>query len=116
MKKYLTPRQGHFSITVLIVVLATALALGGCGNNDTEKTDEAAATGGLSYTGKIGGGPTGGTFNTFANAMSIYVPKNVEGVQLSTIGSGGSVENVKRVSSGESFLLLLRTRPMPSAV
>ncbi len=51
---------------------------------------------------KIGGGPTGGTFNTFTNAMSIYLPKAVDGLQASSVGSGGSVENVKRVSSGES--------------
>ncbi|MFH2054102.1 MAG: TAXI family TRAP transporter solute-binding subunit [bacterium] len=54
------------------------------------------------FKGKVGGGPTGGTFNTFANAMAVYVPKNLENVKLSAIGSGGSVENLKRVSSGES--------------
>ena len=27
------------------------------------------------YSVKIGGGPTGGTFNTFANGMAVYVPK-----------------------------------------
>lgn len=54
------------------------------------------------YKGKIGGGPTGGTFNTFSNAMSIFVPKQLPEVKLSAVGSGGSVENVKRVSSGES--------------
>lgn len=51
---------------------------------------------------KIGGGPTGGTFNTFTNAMAIYLPKVIDGLQASSVGSGGSVENVKRVSSGES--------------
>jgi len=54
------------------------------------------------FKGKVGGGPTGGTFNTFTNAMAVYVPKQLENVKLSAIGSGGSVENVKRVSSGES--------------
>ena len=60
------------------------------------------AIGAEKFKGKIGGGPTGGTFNTFANAMSVYVPKQLDGVKLSAVGSGGSVENVKRVSSGES--------------
>lgn len=88
---------------MLLIVLAVSLplALAGCGNKET-KEDAPAKTETAGFTGKIGGGPTGGTFNTFANAMSIYVPKNVEGVQLSAVGSGGSVENVKRVSSGES--------------
>ena len=54
------------------------------------------------FKAKVGGGPTGGTFNTFANAMAVYVPKHLEDVKVSAVGSGGSVENVKRVSSGES--------------
>jgi TRAP transporter TAXI family solute receptor len=54
------------------------------------------------FKAKVGGGPTGGTFNTFANAMAVYVPKHMPDVRLSAVGSGGSVENVKRVSSGES--------------
>jgi hypothetical protein len=51
---------------------------------------------------KIGGGPTGGTFNTFSNAMAVYVPKVNPTMQASSVGSGGSVENVKRVSNGET--------------
>jgi TRAP transporter TAXI family solute receptor len=54
------------------------------------------------YSVKIGGGPTGGTFNTFSNAMAVYVPKVNPSIQASSVGSGGSVENVKRVSKGES--------------
>lgn len=54
------------------------------------------------FKAKVGGGPTGGTFNTFANAMAVYVPKNMENIKVSAVGSGGSVENVKRVSKGES--------------
>jgi TRAP transporter TAXI family solute receptor len=54
------------------------------------------------FKAKVGGGPTGGTFNTFTNAMAVYVPKQLDNVKMSAIGSGGSVENVKRVSSGES--------------
>lgn len=54
------------------------------------------------YSIKIGGGPTGGTFNTFANAMAVYVPKVNPTIKATAVGSGGSVENVKRVSKGES--------------
>ena len=54
------------------------------------------------YSVKIGGGPTGGTFNTFSNGMAVYVPKMNPNIQASSVGSGGSVENVKRVSNGES--------------
>jgi len=83
MKKLLT--------LALALVLATGLVA---------VTDSAAIA--KEYKAKIGGGPTGGTFNTFANAMAVYVPKNMADVKLSAVGSGGSVENVKRVSNGES--------------
>jgi TRAP transporter TAXI family solute receptor len=54
------------------------------------------------YSIKIGGGPTGGTFNTFTNAMAVYVPKVNPNIKATSVGSGGSVENVKRVHNGES--------------
>lgn len=49
----------------------------------------------------IGGGPTGGTFNYFANGMSLYVPKVYKDIKMSAEGSGGSVENVRRVNNGD---------------
>jgi TRAP transporter TAXI family solute receptor len=60
------------------------------------------SAGAADYSIKIGGGPTGGTFNTFANGMAVYVPKVNPSIQASAVGSGGSVENVKRVHNGES--------------
>ncbi|MBU8871977.1 MAG: TAXI family TRAP transporter solute-binding subunit [Gemmatimonadales bacterium] len=96
-------RQGKLQLGPILLIIFMTLVLVGCGTKDAEQTDKAApAEKATSFTGKIGGGPTGGTFNTFANGMSIYVPKNLAGVKLSAVGSGGSVENVKRVSSGES--------------
>ena len=49
----------------------------------------------------IGGGPTGGTFNYFANGISLLVPKAYSDIKMSAEGSGGSVENVRRVNSGD---------------
>ena len=51
----------------------------------------------------IGGGPTGGTFNYFANGISLYVPKVYSDIKMSAEGSGGggSVENVRRVNNGD---------------
>ena len=77
----------HFMIGLLAVAL---IALG--------MTPAPAAD----YSIKIGGGPTGGTFNTFTNAMAVYVPKVNPNIQASSVGSGGSVENLKRVHNGES--------------
>ena len=62
------------------------------------------------FKAKVGGGPTGGTFNTFANAMAVYVPKVLPDIKLSAVGSGGSVENVKRVSFGRKRLRSLLRR------
>lgn len=49
----------------------------------------------------IGGGPTGGTFNYFANGLSLYVPKVYKDIKMSAEGSGGSVENVRRINNGD---------------
>jgi uncharacterized protein len=72
----------------LVAIAATALLIAPAAAKD--------------YSIKIGGGPTGGTFNTFANGMAVYVPKVNPNIKASAVGSGGSVENVKRVSKGES--------------
>ncbi len=77
MKKYL----------VLGLALAVALAFG------------APTVFAATYKVKIGGGPTGGTFNSFSNGMAVYLPKVYPNVTASSVGSGGSVENVKRVHS-----------------
>lgn len=49
----------------------------------------------------IGGGPTGGTYNYFANGISLYVPKIYPEIRMSAEGSGGSAENIRRVQSGD---------------
>ncbi len=49
----------------------------------------------------FGGGPTGGTFNYFANGISIYLGKNVPDLEVSSEGSGGSGENLRRLDSGQ---------------
>jgi len=56
------------------------------------------------YKLKIGGGPTGGTFNTFANGAAVYIPKVNPDIKASAVGSGGSVENVKRVNNGDTTI------------
>ncbi|MCP4397330.1 MAG: TAXI family TRAP transporter solute-binding subunit [bacterium] len=45
----------------------------------------------------MGGGPVGGTFNYFSNAIAIYLSKNLSDVEVSSEGSGGSGENLRRV-------------------
>ncbi len=83
---------------VLMLTLAAVLALG-LGVMPTPAVAK-------DYKLKIGGGPTGGTFNTWANAAAVYIPKVNPDIKASAVGSGGSVENVKRVNSGESTIAL----------
>lgn len=49
----------------------------------------------------FGGGPTGGTFNYFANGIAIYLSRALPNVEISSEGSGGSGENLRRVNSGQ---------------
>jgi len=49
----------------------------------------------------FGGGPTGGTFNYFSNAIAIQLSKAVPDLEVSSEGTGGSAENLKRLNSGD---------------
>jgi hypothetical protein len=49
----------------------------------------------------FGGGPTGGTFQYFSNAIAIMLSKSLPNVEVSSEGTGGSAENLKRLDSGE---------------
>jgi uncharacterized protein len=49
----------------------------------------------------FGGGPTGGTFQYFANGIAIMLSKQLPNVEVSSEGTGGSAENLKRLDSGE---------------
>ena len=49
----------------------------------------------------FGGGPTGGTFQYFANGIAILLSKNIPDLEVSSEGTGGSAENLKRLNSGD---------------
>jgi uncharacterized protein len=48
------------------------------------------------------GGPDGGTFQYFSNAISSRLSKNLPDVEVSNMASAGSVENLRRVNSGDA--------------
>jgi len=48
------------------------------------------------------GGPDGGTFQYFSNGMSSRLSKDLVDVEVSNMASAGSVENVRRVNSGDA--------------
>ena len=48
------------------------------------------------------GGPEGGTFQYFSNGFSSRLSKMIPNVEVSNMASAGSVENVRRINSGEA--------------
>jgi TRAP transporter TAXI family solute receptor len=48
------------------------------------------------------GGPEGGTFQYFSNGIAIRLTKQIEGLEVSNMASAGSLENLRRVDSGEA--------------
>ncbi|MGE4470261.1 MAG: TAXI family TRAP transporter solute-binding subunit [Desulfovibrio sp.] len=48
----------------------------------------------------FGGGPTGGTFNFFANKMSSIISHSYDHLDVSPKGSGGSAENLRTLDKG----------------
>ncbi len=49
----------------------------------------------------FGGGPEGGTFQYFSNGIASRLSKELPDVEVSNMASAGSVENLRRVNSGE---------------
>ncbi len=47
------------------------------------------------------GGPEGGTFQYFSNGIAIRLSKSLPGLEVSNTVSAGSLENLRRVDSGE---------------
>ncbi len=48
------------------------------------------------------GGPEGGTFQYFSNGISSRLSKNLTNVEVSNMASAGSVENLRRINSGDA--------------
>jgi TRAP transporter TAXI family solute receptor len=48
------------------------------------------------------GGPEGGTFQYFSNGIATRLSKNMGDVEVSNMASAGSVENLRRVDSGDA--------------
>ncbi len=61
-------------------------------------------TSGLAAKTRLGfsGGPEGGTFQYFSNGIASRLSKMVPDVEVSNMASAGSVENIRRVNSGEA--------------
>ncbi|MCP3959538.1 MAG: TAXI family TRAP transporter solute-binding subunit [bacterium] len=81
-----------------ILVLACAPS------GEPESGKEPAAARAASTTSRLAfsGGPEGGTFQYFSNGISIRLSKAIAGLEVSNTASAGSLENLRRVNSGEA--------------
>jgi len=48
------------------------------------------------------GGPEGGTFQYFSNGIATRLSKNINDLEVSNMASAGSLENLRRVNSGDA--------------
>lgn len=104
-------------VFVLLTILLLTLAACGGAATPAPKTEsqpaekaaeepaqeaaEASSSSGETVRQAFGGGPVGGAFQTFANAMSLIVADANENLELSAEGTGGSGENLRSVNSND---------------
>jgi len=48
------------------------------------------------------GGPEGGTFQYFSNGIATRLSKNIDNLEVSNMASAGSLENLRRLNSGDA--------------
>ncbi|NOK63782.1 MAG: hypothetical protein GFH27_549283n14 [Chloroflexi bacterium AL-W] len=102
---------GRFQ-TILALFLSVVLLLAACGGNaatdqtaaepDAPATDEeAAAASGETVRQSFGGGPVGGAFQTFANALSLIITDADPNLDIAAEGTGGSAANLRGVNAAD---------------
>lgn len=105
--------QRTFTIfTSLFLALSLLFALG-CSSEQQEEAPVSEVKPKVKYLA-FGGGPTGGTFNFFANKMASIISVKYDWLDVSPRGSGGSGENLRTLNlngvdvgivySGDAFL------------
>ena len=88
-----------------LLALFLAVAVSACGGGaPDEGTDAAGPEAAPAKTTRMAfsGGPEGGTFQYFSNGMAIRLSKSIPGLEVSNTASAGSLENLRRVNSGEA--------------
>lgn len=85
-------------LSLFLASLAMLLALG-CSSDPAGDRPEAEKQTQRRYLA-FGGGPTGGTFNFFANKMASIITHTYDYLDLSPKGSGGSAENLRTLDKG----------------
>ena len=93
-------------ILTLGTIALNLMLLSACGQKEEATTAPAVAAPKAAVTAStdrlsFSGGPEGGTFQYFSNGIAIRLSKNIPGVEVSNTASAGSLENLRRVNSGE---------------
>lgn len=84
-------------VLLLLVACAPAAAPSGGGGDAAP----AAAPSSQRVRQSFGGGPVGGVFQVFANAMALIIAGSDPNIDMAAEGTGGSAENLRSVNSGE---------------
>jgi TRAP transporter TAXI family solute receptor len=82
--------------------LLVALAVGACGGGGAPGAGGERAAPARTTRLAFSGGPEGGTFQYFSNGIAIRLSKAIPGLEVSNTASAGSLENLRRVNSGEA--------------
>ena len=100
-------------VPVLLLALAVCLAAGCSSDGSKDKESKDSQPKQKRYLA-FGGGPTGGTFNFFANKISSIISTDYAWIDVAPRGSGGSAENLRSLNkngvdlgivySGDAFL------------
>ena len=106
----------RLGLVPVLALVGVAFVLGGCGKKEPAAEAESAAkqaestaaesaakgaAGGMQRLA-FSGGPEGGTFQYFSNGIAIQLSKALDNVEVSNMASAGSLENLRRVNSGEA--------------
>ncbi len=84
-------------------LMLTVVACGGTSEPPAGDTADGPGAAPTAATARLAfsGGPEGGTFQYFSNGMAARLSRTVPGLDVSNTASAGSLENLRRVDSGE---------------
>jgi TRAP-type uncharacterized transport system substrate-binding protein len=103
--------MAHLKKMVLLFFVLNLWMIAGCGESPKSQPDQAvlpqAAPTQAPIYYSIAGGPVGGSFNSFANGISIMVSRDHPDIKLLSEGSSGSIANLKNLDQGKLDLAIV---------
>lgn len=92
-------------VFTLVVLAALTVSLAACGGQQPAAPSgggggDSGGSSGTMTRQSFGGGPVGGAFQTFANAMALIID-DAENLEISAEGSGGSGANLRNVNAND---------------